>query len=174
MAHALDGMPQCRHCRHKFSTWHAFHYHVNSQSCAGLRMLDQDAQAKQAILPLLTEAVVATQSVLDKARDCTWQDLALMPEVRAKHHHCVECNHWSVAPQYVRRHMTQRHPECADLIQKCIQDIKASRLGLQNPCQFCGQSYKRRMHIFAHVLGVQRGLSSSPALSRQGPDSHNH
>ena len=89
-----------------------------------------------------------------------------MPEVRAKRHHCVECNHWSVAPQYVRRHMTQRHPECADLIQKCIQDIKASRLGLQNPCQFCGQSYKRRDAHLRACIGVFNGVYLHRRLSR--------
>ncbi|CAE7632215.1 unnamed protein product, partial [Symbiodinium sp. CCMP2456] len=33
MAHAKDGMPQCKHCLHAFSTWHAFNYHVNTRSC---------------------------------------------------------------------------------------------------------------------------------------------
>ena len=28
MAHAKDGMPQWKHCRHAFSTWRAFNYHM--------------------------------------------------------------------------------------------------------------------------------------------------
>ena len=51
MAHALDGMPQCKHCKHAFSTWHAFHYHVNSRSCEGLRILYESPAAQQEALP---------------------------------------------------------------------------------------------------------------------------
>ncbi|CAE6930547.1 unnamed protein product, partial [Symbiodinium sp. CCMP2456] len=128
MSHAKDGMPQCKHCLHQFSTWHAFNYHVNSRSCEFLRALYQNDTTIQTVLPLLTDALIYSQEVLDCAHSCNWQDLALLPCVQAKHHHCVECNHWSVKPQYVRRHMSQKHPECDPLIQRCIQDIKDAHL----------------------------------------------
>ena len=89
MAHALDGMPQCRHCRHAFSTWHAFHYHVNTRSCPALRLLYENDQTQSAVLPTLSEALISSPEVLARARNCTWQDLALMECVRAKHNHCV-------------------------------------------------------------------------------------
>ncbi|CAE6973150.1 Pol [Symbiodinium sp. CCMP2592] len=59
MAHALDGMPKCKHCLHAFSTWHAFHYHINSKSCAALRALSQNPEAQASILPEITEALIA-------------------------------------------------------------------------------------------------------------------
>ena len=36
MIHAKAGLPQCRHCLHKFTTWPAFFYHVNTGSCPAL------------------------------------------------------------------------------------------------------------------------------------------
>ena len=158
MAHALDGMPQCKHCKHAFSTWHAFHYHVNSRSCEGLRILYESPAAQQEALPRLTDALVASPEVLAKAIDCTWQDLELMPLVRGRLHHCVECNHWSTSPQYVRRHMAAKHPEHSALVQACVNDIKASKLSLANPCQFCGQAYKRKDAHLRACIGVFNGV----------------
>ncbi|CAE7840736.1 Pol [Symbiodinium sp. CCMP2592] len=60
MAHALDGMPKCKHCLHAFSTWHAFHYHINSKSCAALRALSQNPEAQASVLPEITEALIAS------------------------------------------------------------------------------------------------------------------
>ncbi|CAE6968363.1 unnamed protein product, partial [Symbiodinium sp. CCMP2456] len=158
MAHAKDGMPTCKHCLHEFSTWHAFNYHVNSRSCEFLRALYKQQATTQMVLPLLTDALIHSQEVLECANNCGWQDLALLPCIPEKHHHCVECNHWSAKPQYVRRHMSQKHPDCDALIQRCIQEIKDSKLGLTNPCQYCGQSYKRKDAHLRACIGVFNGV----------------
>eukprot|EP00439_Symbiodinium_sp_Y106_P014883 s9371_g2.t1 len=57
MDHSLDGMPQCKHCSHVFSTWHAFYYHVNTQSCKQLRVL-ASGQSPTAQEITLSDAVV--------------------------------------------------------------------------------------------------------------------
>ncbi|CAE7633009.1 unnamed protein product [Symbiodinium sp. CCMP2592] len=144
MEHALDGMPQCRHCRYQFTTWPAFFYHVNSRSCEFLRAIYSQDCPEATVLPLLNESLVASETLLSLAKDSDWKVLAQAEIVRSKHNHCLECHHWCVRPQYVRRHMQKQHPERASLIQKCIQEITQSNIGIQNPCQYCGQSFTRK------------------------------
>ncbi|CAE7827460.1 unnamed protein product [Symbiodinium sp. CCMP2456] len=144
MEHAKDGLPQCRHCLHSFTTWHAFFYHVQAQGCTGLRQFLKQAAEDHTLLPTLSEALIDNPTLLEAARNSTWQDLARLDCVKNKLQYCVECNHRSAKQQYVRRHMLAMHPERTDLIYQCIEDIKKSKVSISNPCNFCGQSYQRK------------------------------
>ena len=166
MEHSHQGMPQCRHCMYKFSTWHAFFHHVSEKCCTALREIYQAANPEVSVLPQLSEALADSQDIIDLARDCTWQTLAALPQVRAKHHHCLECNHWSVRPQYVRRHMHAKHPERDALVQECIADIKKSNISIQNPCQFCGQGNSRRDAHLRSCVGIFNGVYLHRRLAR--------
>ena len=163
--HAEAGMPKCRHCRHEFTTWHAFFYHINSRSCPILRAI-YSKSTSGFILHHMNESLVMSEQLLDLARDCSWQQLALHPLVQQKHHHCAECNHWSVRPQYVRRHMLSQHPECSALMQSCVEFIKDSRLSLQNPCQFCHQTYNRADAHLRSCMGIFQGVYLHCRLAR--------
>ena len=70
----------------------------------------------------------------------------------------LECNHWSVRPQYVRRHMHAKHPERDSIVQECIGDIKKSNISVTNPCQFCGQGYSRRDAHLRSCVGMFNGV----------------
>ena len=157
MEHSKNGMPQCRHCDHAFSTWHAFYYHVNSRSCSTLRqLLDQPVCPEQ--IMHLSEAVVENEEILELAKKCSWKDLALHPLVRAKHQHCPECHQWHVRSQYVKRHMLSRHPSQASLVSHAERLIVASKLSLQKPCQFCGQDYQRKDAHLRTCVGIFQGV----------------
>ncbi|CAE7225147.1 Pol [Symbiodinium sp. CCMP2592] len=81
MVHSLDGMPQCRHCKHAFGTWHEFFYHVSSRSCQMLRYIYDQPDPETTILPLLSEALIDSAEILTLTKDCKWQDLAQLPLV---------------------------------------------------------------------------------------------
>ena len=166
MEHWYQGMPQCRHCMYKFTTWHAFFHHVSARCCESLRDIYNTDNPEATILPQLNEALVDSPDIVDLARDCSWQTLAALPQVRAKHHHCLECNHWSVRPQYVRRHMHAKHPERDSLVQECIDDIKKSNISVTNPCQFCGQGYSRRDAHLRSCVGIFNGVYLHRRLAR--------
>ena len=143
MEHARSGMPWCKHCGRRFNTWHNFFYHINARGCAMLRAIYAQPQPGHT-LALLSEALVHNPDILEKARQCTWLDLASHSLVKQKLHHCVECHHWSLKPQYVKRHMLAKHPELTDIIQKCASFVKQSNIGLTSPCRFCGETFNRR------------------------------
>ena len=169
MEHARDGLPQCRHCLHSFTTWHAFFYHTQAQSCAGLRSLMQQASADQTLIHSLSEALIDNPEVLNAAKNSSWQDLAELECVRAKHNYCIECHHWSAKPQYVRRHMLAMHPEQADLIQQCVTDIQKSKVSVSNPCNFCGQAYTRKDAHLRSCVGIFSGVYLHRRLARGRP-----
>ena len=122
MIHSASGMPQCRHCGHKFTTWHAFCYHVNTQGCPTLRELAA-GQSEKADITNMSEALVENPSILSLAVQCTWRQLAEHPQTRRNHHHCPECHQWMATPQYVKRQGQggQKHT------QSTIQQLLASK-----------------------------------------------
>ncbi|CAE7584044.1 unnamed protein product [Symbiodinium sp. CCMP2592] len=164
MDHSVDGMPTCKHCKHNFCTWHAFNYHISSQSCEGLRNLHNQQNAAGNVPQ--SDARVASDTILQLAGDCTWQQLALHPSVQAKHHHCPECNHWSSTPQYVKRHMLSQHTECRQVIESCMDAIKASKLSLTNPCQYCRLEFKRKDAHLRSCIGIFHGVYLHRRLAR--------
>ncbi|CAE6926016.1 unnamed protein product [Symbiodinium sp. CCMP2456] len=86
MEHAKDGLPQCRHCLHSFTTWHAFFYHVQAQGCPGLRQFLNQAEIDPTLLPTLSEALIDSPTVLEAAKNSNWQDLARLDCVRNRLH----------------------------------------------------------------------------------------
>ena len=168
MDHSLDGMPQCKHCSHFFSTWHAFYYHVNTQSCEQLRA-PASGQSPTAQEITLSDAVVENSELLNFAKACTWREIAEHPRVRSRHHHCPDCNQWHVRPQYVKRHMLHRHPQHAPLIMKAEKLMVASNLSLQNPCQYCGMKYQRKSAHLKACIGIFNGTYLYLRIARGKP-----
>ena len=175
MEHAREGMPECRHCGHKFTTWHSFYNHINTQSCSVLRALKL-SPLKVEIMPTLNDAVIENSSIVEFAGQGSWKDIALHPLVQQKHHHCMECNQWHVKTQYVKRHMLLRHPQHRKLIERAEQLAVEGNLSLSNPCQFCGQRYQRKSAHLKACVGVFSGvylylrIGRGPQLKALGDD----
>ncbi|CAE7936262.1 unnamed protein product, partial [Symbiodinium necroappetens] len=141
MEHSHQGMPQCRHCMYKFTTWHAFFHHVSAKCCAFLRAIYNTDNPEVTILPQLNDALVDSPDIIALARDCSWQDLATLPQAK--------------------------HPEQDTMIQECIADIKKSNISVANPCQFCGQSYSRRDPRSKIMFGTFSGEIPVPSELRE-------
>ena len=156
MHHALSGMPQCRHCTKKFTTWHAFFYHINARGCQDLRDFFASDGPKDKAAPA-SDALVDSPEILELTQHCTWRDVALHPRTRSSLHHCPECYQWAVKPSYVRRHMLARHKEQLPIIERSQELINRSVLGLQNPCQFCGTAYQRKSAHLKACAGIFNG-----------------
>ena len=157
MHHALSGMPQCRHCTKKFTTWHAFFYHINARGCQDLRDFFASDGPKDKAAPA-SDALVDSPEILELTQHCTWRDVALHPRTRSSLHHCPECYQWAVKPSYVRRHMLARHKEQLPIIERSQELINRSVLGLHNPCQFCGTAYQRKSAHLKACAGIFNGV----------------
>ena len=157
MHHAKAGMPHCRLCDKKFTTWHAFYYHVNAKGCQPLRDRSEGKVAPDLQAPS-SEALVDSPDILTLTKHCNWRDIALHPRTKQSLNHCPECHQWAVKPSYVRRHMPARHKDLGALIERSQDLISSSDLGLQNPCQFCGTSYQRKSAHLRACAGVFNGV----------------
>ena len=173
--HAHQGLPWCRYCKHRFSGWPALQYHINSQSCAEYRafLQIQDPSTHSSNTPL------AEREEIFRAAQESWQTVSLHHMVHSHLNHCPECHLWCARPQYVRRLMQRKHPALVDVIRTVEQQVRDSNIGLQNPCQFCGQAYKaRRQHlsscagIFARHYLKHRLCISTQEHGRGGKQAH--
>ena len=171
-SHAKQGLPWCRHCNRKFSSLPALQYHINSQSCQAYRVSHQSADETQPDqnIPLIKHDEVFTLA------QGTWQDAANSRRIRNSLHHCPECHLWCAQPQYVRRHMQRKHPHLMPVVRQIEDNIRSSNIGLQNPCQFCGQRYQSRpQHLnactcvfLAHYLHHRLHLVQDHGRGRAG------
>ena len=142
---------------------------MSSRSCPNLRDLARLGEQEPVAVATLSEALVDSRDLLELAKDCSWQDIASHVLIKQKLNHCPECNHWSVRPQYVRRHMLAKHPERAELMQKCITNIQKSNISIQNPCQYCRQQYQRRDAHLRSCIGIFNGVFLHHRLARGKP-----
>ncbi|CAE7801270.1 Pol [Symbiodinium sp. CCMP2592] len=158
MEHAKNGLPWCKHCDKQFQNWPNFHYHINSQSCPTLRQIYSSAQPGDT-LATLSEALIGNSTIVDLAGHGSWLDLAAHEEVRRCLHHCVECFHRSIRPQYVKRHMLAKHPELKPQIDQCALSVLAGSVAKFSVAE---------THISDRVSPSSTEPSCSPGLLEVG------
>ena len=168
MEHAQDGLPWCKHCQKKFNNWPNFHYHINSRSCPTLRTIYQSVQPGST-LAVLSDALVDKPDIVELAGHCDWLTLAAHPEVKRRIHHCVECFHRSVRPQYVKRHMLAKHPDLKPQIERCVQFVQRSNLGIVSPCRYCGECFQRKDAHLRSCVALFNGAFLFTRLARDRP-----
>ena len=144
-------------------TWPAFTYHVNSRSCPETRRFYGDPELCN-VLADLSSALVARDSILTAAVDTAWKELALLPEVRKHHNHCLECHRWSAQPQYVRRHMIAKHKDLVPVV--CSQFIQEQDFGLISPCKYRGLGFKQRRAHLKSCAGIFNGVYLCKRIAR--------
>ena len=168
--HARNGVPTCRHCGHDFETWPAFTY---SRNCPEIRHVfsQQDCQSQ---LAELQGALTFQDEVLQAATHMTWQEMALLPVVKRSHNRCVECNHWSASPLYVRRHLRAKRPELMLIVNQTISRIIQSDFALSDPCRFCGQAFRLRRDHLRSCIGIFNGHYLLRRLARKSDKGREH
>ena len=154
--HAKDDMPTCKHCGHKFETWPAFTYHINSRNCAEIRFFYAQENNREQ-LATLQDALTYRDELLQAATFLTWSEMAELQVVKQHHNHCLECHHWCASPMYVKRHMRSKHPELTEIVQDVTAKIIQSDLALKSPCRFCGQVFKNRRAHLSSCVGICNG-----------------
>ena len=139
--HAIEGLPQCRFCRHKFDTWHALRAHITQDRCTQTPwmqarypvIVQQSEGLATASLPQHTghpgNPTVAEPEqpaepppeqkypILRNARVKTqlatqgWRFLLTSEHQQHLRQHCVICARWIVDPTALKRHLKQAHKE---------------------------------------------------------------
>ena len=166
-AHALHGMPTCRHCLKSFHAWPQFFGHFHQEACPVLHAHPTaespthpaDSSTPPPAASLLAHGASAPEEVptaqvdppplfhLDSiqalARKRDVQALAKAIRTHGIFHHCPECRHWCTGPTYITRHAIKAHSVISQHQPAVLQWLK-NRGHLQRPCEFCEAWYQVR------------------------------
>ena len=174
-AHALHGMPTCRHCLKSFHGWPQFFGHIHQEACPILHahrpvhtptppsdtaptssQLVDSSLAQRAFAP--EEAAATHPEIVPLFHRTALQTVARAQDLRelAKQisssgslNHCPECYQWCTSPAYVSRHAVKAHPLVRQHQESVLSWLK-QRGNLLRPCEFCDSWYQVRPST--HVL----------------------
>ena len=165
MQHAVDGLPQCRHCGWQFSSWHWFLQHFDKQRCPQLQDTQQtqipeaDTQHQSTTSPQpepnhppaaeaepqhnpVPEALRGVDSELVQlAQGQDWKLLAQNIR-RGDQHYCPFCNQWLARPTYLSRHLRTQHAVIYKFHDRVLSWLTERSSALSSPCAYCHVDFK--------------------------------
>ena len=159
--HALEGLPQCSGCHHKFQTWDGLRKHIEQGSCrtpipvAASASTTSHGERKQdecmQVMSRETDGVPLHSAVVQTViREQGWEALVHSEHAEALRQRCCICGRWIVDPVALKRrikgarkdtweqHQHQLQHECSKLQHTLSRD---------KTCEYCGRTaYNRRYH----------------------------
>ena len=169
-AHAIQGLPQCRFCEHKFDTWSALKTHITEDRCTQTPWMKARLQAMsgaavsaptaallqeesgpselpEAVSPPQTYPILANPEVKSLLLQRGWKSLITSEHQEHLRQHCVVCARWIVDPTALKRHVKQAHKDLWSQVEKQLDNLCAELKGdliRDGVCQFCDRtSYSR-------------------------------
>ena len=158
---AMEGLPQCSGCHHKFQTWDGLRKHIEQGSCRtpilveasastasnGKGKTDECAQVMSRETDGIPLHSAAVQTVI---REQGWEALVQSEHAEALKQHCCICGRWIVDPVALKRHIKGAHKDTWEQYQHQLQHECSKlqhTLSRDKTCQYCGRTaYNRRYH----------------------------
>ena len=148
--HAFAGMPTCKHCMRSFTGVPQLRNHIVAQVCPKLHGVTQPAKAPvpQPALPSASDVNCVPlrdrPETLHSLKQGGWRELARSPGFKQTAlEHCPLCHLWVAnASGQVKKHMTQKHKDLANLVKQVIADCRADTTDITSPCQLCNREWK--------------------------------
>ena len=166
-----DGLPQCKHCHRKFTTWRSFTSHIqrgcqvlqagpdvcwkpNTQAFATDRLLTSTMFAPK-MDPAVRGTAILTDADLSNMLSQEWGHRVLTIVGSRNWHHmkketaacsylaqrCCLCDHFLGRTQELHRHLKLRHPEFWNHVQEKGHQLMNLH-GEDPPCPYCGALFK--------------------------------
>eukprot|EP00435_Cladocopium_sp_Y103_P001309 s3830_g1.t1 len=167
----VDGLPTCRFCHTKFSTWRSFQQHIE-RGCQALILGPADCALVSkppglSSLQFLTESMATSPDtamrgarklqdadlhhllqqefgvrLLQLIDNRAWHDLAREQHACAYlRKHCVLCNQFLDRAQTLNQHFKQEHSDFWPWVQE--KGVQLTNLNCSDsPCEYCGSGFK--------------------------------
>ena len=142
-AHAINGLPQCKFCEHRFDTLHALKTHIAEDRCTHTPWMQVRFQAMSGVegtappaalprdesgpssaeppvqeSPVKTYPIMANPEVKSMVLRDGWKSLITSEHQQHLRQHCIVCARWIVDPTALRRHLKQAHKDIWNKIDK--------------------------------------------------------
>ena len=148
--HAFAGMPTCKHCMRSFTGVPQLRNHIVAQVCPKLHGVTQSAKAPvpQPAIPSASDVSCVPlrdrPETLHSLKQGGWRELARSSGFRQTAlEHCPLCHLWVAnASGQVKKHITQKHKDLANLVKQVIADCRADKTDITSPCQLCNREWK--------------------------------
>ena len=148
--HAFAGMPTCKHCMRSFTGVPQLRNHIVAQVCPKLHGITPSTKAPvpQPALPSALDVnsvpLRDRPETIRSLKQGGWRELAGSPGFRQTAlEHCPLCHLWVAnASGQVKKHMTQKHKDLANIIKQVIADCRADTTNITSPCQLCNREWK--------------------------------
>ena len=159
-AHSLGGLPQCKHCKVKFSSWYGLTRHVRNGVCSGSSVDPpeaaeahtdappdvEDLQSGASAKPATEESPTYVPSrdpevIAGVATAEGWLAFARTPRARqALSAHCCACGQWATNATGVKHHLKSLHADFWCHMEQALKlcDARRHDFSRKQPCPFCG------------------------------------
>ena len=192
-SYSINGLPQCRFCRQKFTRWRNLQRHIQRNGCPALRSNDKDtvaaASQSEALPPSsvssqmpttwksLSEVSAAGQlplcrwpDVQTSAQRSDWRALLRLPDVQARaKQHCAICNQWVAQANGMRKRYRAMHAAYWEKWSQVAQtEAKLWSKAAVSPCavmQASVSSWWRRCRLFSAAF-CRRPMRSNARIGQ--------
>ena len=158
--HALEGLPQCSGCHHKFQTWDGLRKHIEQGSCrtpipaaASVPIVSNGERRQDECMQVATSETAGillhSAAVQTMIREQGWEALVHSEHADALKQHCCICGRWIVDPVALKRHIKGAHKDKWEQHQHQLKHecSKLQTLRRDKACQYCGRTaYNRHYH----------------------------
>ena len=164
---SLGGLPQCSHCKKKFSTWQLLQRHVEGNYCSvrhsflpqPLTAPDKPEQPVQPVPPVFSDTQL--QQLLHKYAANAIFHISHKQRYRQ---HCLVCGQWVASSKVMKLHYQHSHSQLMQQHNHKTPALCASYTGCGSPCLYCHTSVAiPRLHKLACTVLWQFCLSFAAA-----------
>ena len=141
MQHCVGGLPQCKHCGHRFSAWPAFMSHISRHCCPVLRLGEEqppEMRDREPDPPPLSQ----DPGMLQQAREQTLEQLAASVHARNRRRFCPICGLWLTKPRFLKSHIVQQHANIKTRLPQRHERLKCLPAG-PKLCPYCHLKHDR-------------------------------
>ena len=158
---AMEGLPQCSGCHHKFQTWDGLRKHIEQGSwrtpipVAASASTTSNGEGKKdecmQVMSRETDGIPLHSAALQTViREQGWEALVQSEHAEALKQHCCICGRWIVDPVALKRHIKGAHKDTWEQYQHQLQHECSKlqhTLSRDKTCQYCGRTaYNRHYH----------------------------
>ena len=151
--HSVNGLPQCRYCKHNFVAWPALRKHIEGDSCTARHTVATNSEREPFSGPVAETSVqlnseppppvIRDPEILRLLSAGEWEKIAESGQAHKLKQHCCYCTQWIKDPTALKRHFIKAHRDVWQSVEQRLEDACSTfkdRFIRDAPCPFCART----------------------------------